>query len=119
MDIIYIPRKKKVLRDTMIALVLISAVVLINVQFSVVNFVVPMVLLLSIGALYVFIMGILPYIKFTGNDELEYRTDYGVTRRIKLSDIKKVTLGSGLGGYEHALFVYHEDDSGEIKKNKK
>ena len=48
----------------------------------------------------------LPYLSITPSGELEYRSDYGITHAIPLSDIHKINKESGVGGYEHALFVY-------------
>lgn len=113
----YRPNKGKVLRDILIvsALIFIGNFIRAGLTSRVFLFAGPLVL--GVAVVYMFIMGILPYIKISDSGEIEYRTDYGLTHRIRLSDIKKITKGSGLGGYEHALFVYH-DSNGVVKRAK-
>jgi len=114
---VYKPNSKKILRDIAVVVALMLGAILFGSPLALDRL--PPILI-GIGLLmgvYYFIMGVLPYIKITEANELEYRTDYGITRKIKLSDIKKITKGSGLGGYEHALFVYHSSD-GQSRTNK-
>jgi hypothetical protein len=65
-----------------------------------------------------FIKGALPYVRITESGELQYRSDYGVTLKINVSDITRITKGSGIGGYEHALFIYFARSPGQERKVK-
>ena len=100
------PNKIKVARDTLIidALVVVSVFLTAGMNSRGASFLIPFLFVLS--AINMFIMGVLPYLRITTSGALEYRSDYGIKHTIQLSDISKITKGSGVGGYEHALFVY-------------
>ena len=106
---IYKPNKLKILRDILIVSALIFAGGFIRAGITPNVFLYAGVFSIGIGLIYMLVMGVLPYVKITNSSEIEYKSDFGVTHKIKLNNIKKITKGSGLGGYEHALFVYSFD----------
>src|SRR3989344_882854 len=110
---IYRPVPRKILRDISIVSVLLLGVVLIGAPFAPERLPVVLSGIALLKGFYYLIMGVLPYIKITDSGELEYRSDYGVTHKIKVTAINKITKGSGLGGYEHALFIYHSPERDE------
>lgn len=67
-----------------------------------------------LSLVYYFIMVVIPYIEIVPTShDLVYRSDYGLKRIIPVASISKIEMGSGPGGYEHALFVRYDKAGSE------
>jgi len=76
-----------------------------------------LVVILSVGVMVLFyfvVVGVLPSLRIE-NEEIIYRSDYGISHSVPINKIHSITKGSGVGGYRHALFVKYSSDSGREK----
>lgn len=115
---IYKPNKVKILKDILIVGILISIATLLNSGFSLKWLIGDIIFILAIGTLYMIVVGVLPVLRVKENSDFEYRSDYGITHKISANSIKSITKGSGVGGYEHALFLKYSPNEGMEKKLK-
>lgn len=115
---IYKPNKKKILRDILIVGILIYLATFLNSGFSLKWLIGDTIFIFAIGLLYMIVVGILPVLRVKENADFEYRSDYCITHKISANNIKSITKGSGVGGYEHALFVKYSPIEGTEKKLK-
>jgi|SRR3989344_7868199 len=113
----YRPDKKKIIRDILIVAVIIYAVTLFGTDFTMAKLLGVTLFVLITGLIYMCVVGVLPSISITNNDEIEHKSEYARTHRVKISDVSKVTLGAGKGG-RYALFIYQDSNENASRRLK-
>lgn len=115
---VYKPNKAKILIDILLIGTLIYVSTFLSSGLSLKWLIGDTIFILAIGTLYMIVVGVLPVLRVKENGDFEYRSDYGITHKILAKTIRSITKGSGVGGYEHALFVKYSSDGGMEKKLK-
>jgi hypothetical protein len=106
------------MRDILIVFALLCIVIVVKSTDAASSVNIITFLVVGFAGLYVSIMGLIPHILSNERGVVEYRSEYGFVRKIPMDKIVRLTLGTGFGGFEHALFIYHLGEDGTSKRTK-